>query len=310
MSERSRETEEEPEADEQKAPTELIDFSHPVSTNRFQINSRLSESGVHVIHGSLAPHEGGHIGAAQLSIVVHKGEPFEMEWRLPGSDRLQSKTIEFGDIHINPGDNPFFQRWTERPTILGMALDRLLLDQIGHETFGQDSSSLRTLVALRDERLAFAARTWREELNDGGAGGRLFAEHLGIILAVHLFRHYSESTWRPTPVKGGLGARRLRRVIDYVEAHLGEDLSLTTLAAVAERSLHHFGEAFRQSTGVPPHRFVMIRRIERAKILLLTTDMTIAQISLAVGFASQSHFAVKFRETTGIAPLRFRLDRL
>lgn len=288
---------------------ELIDLSYPVSTSRLQLDSRISQGGVHVVQGALAPLAGGLIGSAQLSIVVHMGEPFQMDWRLPGSDQLQSKTIEFGEIYINRGDNPFFMRWKARPTIVGMGLDRALLDRVGEETFGRASTSVQTKVAVRDDRLARAARTWQEEFEDGSPGGKLFAEHLGIILAVHLFRHHSSSAWKPAPAKGGLGAHRLRRVIDYIEAHLGDDLQLTTLAGIADRSLHHFGEAFRQSTGAPPHRFVMIRRIERAKILLLTTDMTVAQIAMEVGFASQSHFALKFREMTGVAPLRFRLDR-
>lgn len=90
---------------------------------------------------------------------------------------------------------------------------------------------------------------------------------------------------------------------------MGDDLTISALAGVANRSLHHFGDAFRQSTGTPPHRFVLMRRMDRAKILLLTTKMPIAQIALEVGFASQSHFGHMFRVTTGVTPLRFRLDR-
>ncbi len=289
---------------------ELVDFSHPVSTDRLQVEARLSHSGVHVVRGALAPNEGREIGAAQVSAVVHKGEPFDMEWRFPGSDRFHIRRIEFGDIHINPGDTPFFQRWAGRPLILGMALDRTLIDRVGIETFGRDSESLQTLVGVRDELLMSAARAWREELAAEGAGGRLVAEHIGVVLAVHLFRRYSDTTLRPSPAKGGLGVLRLRQVIDYIEAQLGDDLSISTLAGVAGRSLHHFSEAFRQSTGISPHRFVLMRRIERAKILLLTTDMPIAQIALEVGFASQSHFSHMFRVATGVTPLRFRRDRM
>lgn len=232
-----------------------------------------------------------------------------MEWRLPGSDRLQGKQIACGDIHLNRGDNPFFLRWNMRSFILGIALDHGLIDRVGQETFGRDSSSLQTLVGIRDDRLAAAAQAWSEELGEEAAGSRLFTEHLGVVLAVHLFRRYSDAAWIPSPARGGLGAQRLRRVIDYIEAHLGEDLSITRLADLCERSLHHFSEAFRQSTGTSPHRFVLIRRIERAKILLLTTPLPIAQVALEVGFASQSHFGFAFRQTTGITPQRFRLDR-
>lgn len=296
-------------ADGKDTPMELVDFSHPVSTDRLSVDARLSHSGVHVVRGWLAPHDGGEIGAAQLSAVVHKGEPFDMEWRLPGSDRLHVRRIEFGDVHINPGDMPFFQRWKARPLILGMALDHKLIDRVGRETFGRDVSSLETRIAVRDDRLMATATAWREELANEGAGGRLLTEHLGIILAVHLFRNYGDAAWQSPSLKGGLSGRRLRRVLDYIEAHLDDDLSITALAGVAGLSLHYFAEAFRDSTGTPPHRFILMRRIERAKILLLTTAMTITEVALAVGYSSHSHFALKFRELTGAGPRRFRLDR-
>ncbi len=291
-----------------KSP-EFIDFSYPISTERLMLDAKLSHRGIHVVSGSLSPLRGGLIGGRQLAIVVHQGDPFEMEWQMPGSDRLQRKRVEFRDVYINPGDNPFFMRWQASPKIIGMALDRDLLDRVGNETFGRDSSSLQTRVAITDERLALTARTWREELAREGAAEKLFAEHLGIILAAHLFRHYSDGERRFGRVKGGLGNFRLRRVIEYIETHLADDLSIATLASVADRSLHHFSEAFRQSTGVPPHQFVLIRRIERAKVLLISTDMTITEIAFAVGYSSQSHFALKFRDLTGVTPQRFRLDR-
>ncbi len=296
--------------DPDQAPAELIDFSYPLSTHRLRLEASVSAGGVHVLQGSLAPHLEGLIGGTQLSIVVHSGDPFEMEWRLPGSDRLQGARIEFGDAHINPADTPLFNRWADRPRIIGVAIDTALVDRVGEESFGQSSTGLQTRIAVRDDYLMSAAKRWREELTDGGAAGRLFAEHIGILVTAHLFRRYSDGVGRSTPPKGGLGAYRLRRVIDYIEANLSDDLTIATLAGVADRSLHHFSEAFRQSTGVQPHRYVLMRRIERAKVLLLSTDMPIIQIALEVGFSTHSHFGHAFRDATGVTPLRFRLDRL
>lgn len=293
-----------------KNPLTLIDFARPVHTNEFQLDAHFSHGGVHLVQGTLAPHESGLIGSPRLTIVVHNDKPFDMEWRLPGSDRLQSARIEYGAVHIDPGDHPFFQRWIVCPNIVGIALDRKLVDRVGHETFGRDGASLRPGVAVTDNFLADAAKMLSLELREQSAGGKLFAEHFGILIAVHMFRHYSDGAWHPAPARGGLGTQRLRLVIDYIEANLGDDLSIAMLARIADRSLHHFSEAFRQSTGTPPHRYIIIRRIERAKILLLSTDLPIAQIALAVGFASQSHFGATFRAMTGVTPLRFRLDRL
>jgi AraC family transcriptional regulator len=94
-----------------------------------------------------------------------------------------------------------------------------------------------------------------------------------------------------------------------MEAHLAEDISLRDLATLAGLSTHHFGEAFKTSTSTSPHRYLIERRIRRGKELLLGADRSIAEVALAVGFASHSHFTDNFRKLTGTTPSRFRIDR-
>ena len=103
---------------------------------------------------------------------------------------------------------------------------------------------------------------------------------------------------------------RQRRVLDYMDARLGDDISLKELAAIADLSVHHFGAAFKATTGVSPHRFLMERRIQRGKELLLEPGPSIASIAYELGFSSHSHFTFCFRKLTGTTPMRFRLDRL
>ena len=126
---------------------------------------------------------------------------------------------------------------------------------------------------------------------------------------MHVFRAYADGLSRSPPAIGGLGARRLRRVVDYIEAHLGDDISLRDLAVQAGLSPLHFGEAFKASTGTSPHRYLVERRIRRAKELLLGAEQSIAEIAIFVGFASHSHFTDNFRRLTGTTPSRFRMDR-
>jgi AraC family transcriptional regulator len=108
------------------------------------------------------------------------------------------------------------------------------------------------------------------------------------------------------PARGGLAPRALRRVREYVLAHLEEDISNGVLANLAGLSSYHFTRVFKQSTGVSPQRFVRERRVERVKHLLVETDLSIAQIALAAGFADHSHCSRWFREIAGITPSRFR----
>jgi AraC-like DNA-binding protein len=107
-------------------------------------------------------------------------------------------------------------------------------------------------------------------------------------------------------VRGGMADPRLRRVRDYVESHLSGDVSLGTLAQVAGLSDSHFARAFRQAKGVTPHTYVLQRRVARARRMMVESDLSLAEIALAAGFADQSHLARRFRQQTGLTPDRFR----
>ena len=129
---------------------------------------------------------------------------------------------------------------------------------------------------------------------------------LAVMLTVHLLRSYGSSARSPIPHRGGLAPRQVRRVLDYIEVHLTDELGLIDLAAIAGLSPHHFVEAFKISIGKPPHQFVMERRVQRVLELLRDEDRSIAQIAHAAGFSSQSHLTANFRRVTGVTPGRFR----
>jgi AraC-like DNA-binding protein len=111
------------------------------------------------------------------------------------------------------------------------------------------------------------------------------------------------------PVRAEIGTlpwSRLRRVTEYIEEHLDRDLSLAALGAVVSMSPFHFARLFRRSTGVPPHRFVVCKRIDHAIALLVARERSIAQIARMVGFRTPSHFTTVFRRVTGLAPRAYR----
>jgi AraC family transcriptional regulator len=126
---------------------------------------------------------------------------------------------------------------------------------------------------------------------------------LDALLALHGGRPQS-------PLQGGLAGWQLRRITAFMNEHAHQDLALEELAALAGLGAKHFARAFRQSTGVPPHRWLIERRIERAKIHLAADDLGLAEIALACGFADQSHFTAAFRRGTGITPGAYRREAL
>ena len=108
------------------------------------------------------------------------------------------------------------------------------------------------------------------------------------------------------PSRGGLPPGAMRRVREHVELHLSESMDLAELAGVAGLSLYHFARAFKQSTGVTPHHFLVHRRIERAREMLARSELPLSEIALAAGFSDQSHLARHFRQMLGITPGQFR----
>jgi transcriptional regulator GlxA family with amidase domain len=107
-------------------------------------------------------------------------------------------------------------------------------------------------------------------------------------------------------VRGGLAPGALRRVREYVEANLEAKIELADLAARANLSRCHFAYAFKQSVGCTPHRYVVSRRLEKARELLAENRLPISEIAVATGFADQSHFSRCFRAFFGLSPLAFR----
>lgn len=139
-----------------------------------------------------------------------------------------------------------------------------------------------------------------------GPGRRLYCESLIGLLAVEIARWRQSQTRAAN--KGGLAPYRLRRVVDFIESHLGTDIAMLELATMTELSLPHFMRAFRASTGEAPLRFIMQRRVKRAQSLLLETDAPLIRIAHDCGFADQAHMTTCFRRLAGTTPARFRRD--
>jgi AraC family transcriptional regulator len=171
-----------------------------------------------------------------------------------------------------------------------------------HNFFAQDDLPLAALTKL--------------VLTHGQCGtlDRLAHEQAMTMLARYLLIHYGCDAPAAThahavPRTISLTKPTLARVFAYIEEHLASELRLTTLAAVARVSEDHFIRAFRREVGQTPHRYVLARRIERAKQLLRHWHLPLTQIAAHTGFKSASHFAAAFRQQVGTAPSAWRADQ-
>ncbi len=295
---------------QQTQPTELVDFSMGSNASQHvKITDHIKCGPVSIGRFVLIPSSGAVLGPAQYLVLVQEGESFELEWRLPKDTQSISKRMEPGHIHIHPSDVLVYKRWPTSSRMLFMAIDRIFVKQTLEEVFMGSPMDIGVKFGVRDSVIEGMSAAWREELMEKGAGGRIHAEALATSLIVHLFRIYGEGTSEIRIATGGMNGGRLRRVLDYIESHLNEDIGLGVLAAIAGYSGQHFSEVFKAETGLAPHHFLIDRRIHRAKELLLSSDMSIAHIAVEVGFSGQSHFTEQFRKSTGTTPGRFRQDR-
>jgi AraC family transcriptional regulator len=145
------------------------------------------------------------------------------------------------------------------------------------------------------------------ELESEGLSGRLYAESLANVLAVHLLRHYTAADGSAHRFKGGLSGRKQRRVLSFIADNYESDLSLAELAGVAGMSAFHFAREFKRTTGTTPHQYLINFRVERAKSLLTESEIPLVEVSSRSGFSHQSHFTRLFRRLTGMTPQSYRL---
>ncbi|MDB5397734.1 MAG: transcriptional regulator [Rhodospirillales bacterium] len=157
-----------------------------------------------------------------------------------------------------------------------------------------------------DLQMTFLIACIREELQSGQRGGPRFMESLGLAMANHIFARYSTSVSSKTTFRGGLKPRQTRRAQQTMMATLDESVPLAKLAKDAGLSPWYFCRAFKQSTGVSPHQWMLERRFEQARQLMADDRRTLTSIAIDLGFASLSHFSAAFKQATGISPTHYR----
>ncbi len=159
---------------------------------------------------------------------------------------------------------------------------------------------------FEDAALWATAAKLKAQIDATGARDALYAEALSVVLLHELMRLDAGAVPSAPAVHGGLAPWRHKRVTDFIEEHLAEELSLATLAGLVRLSPFHFARAFKQTLGTPPHRYHTQRRVERAKTLLAGDALSVTEIALAVGFGETSSFTAAFRRLTGRTPSAYR----
>jgi len=246
-------------------------------------------------------------GPRHLLIVHEQGVRTEGETVLEGAPRSSLRDMRQKLTFVPAGST--YQDWQE-PKVLSRAV-HVYFDPSDMPLVPSRNGGAAVLLP----RLFFSNATLWEaavklasicEADDPAS--RSYREALGIVLAHEIARLNAGPEADKAPARGGLAGWQKRVVTTYVDEHLGENIPLAKLAGLARLSPHYFCRAFKQSFGVPPHRYHTGRRIERAKAMLSEPANSVTEIGLTLGFSETSSFTAAFRRTTGQSPTAYRRD--
>ncbi len=219
--------------------------------------------------------------------------------------------VKQGDLVVVPaGQSTYWRGPTDRQlSILSMYLQPELVTQTAASSdLNPDRIELIDCFSRSDPHLYQLAMMLLAELKSGGIMGELYVESLTQVLVIHLLRHYS--VFQPTIVdRYSLTPARLERAIDYIHAHLDGDLSMVQIASSVNTGPTHFAHLFKRAMGTSLHQYVIKQRVERAKLLLETTDLPISNVASQAGFSSQSHLTQHCKRQFGMTPRQIANNR-
>jgi len=214
------------------------------------------------------------------------------------------------DIAIIPAGVTHACSWDTPAQFVVLAIEPTLLKNIGQDWVNPDQIELLPrFMSQQDPFIRSILLTLKEEAERGGAGSHLLLDGLKTAIAVHLLRHYCATCPQPAHHSNGLPQPTLALVKDYIGSHLHQELKLDELAAIAQISPYYFLRLFKQSTGVTPHQYILQRRLEQAKYLLQSSQLSIVEIAAQTGFCDQSHLTRYFKRMIGVTPKQFLQSR-
>jgi AraC family transcriptional regulator len=261
-----------------------------------------SETRPHEVSGQSQPHF--HI----LSIQV--GGPYTAELFIDGKRRFQKEARRSSSCIVPAGHEP---RAVHHGA--GAILHLYVPDALIREAASDSGSASIDMIDPEldiDPTLARYGSNIVSELRSPGPGHALLLDSYGAGLAVHLVRRWSTARDTRCPgARGNVGSLatwQTKRAVARLCDELKTDVTLSDLAQSVGLSPFHFARAFKAATGVAPHRFLIERRIERARLLLETTNLTITEVSARVGYDDPGYLARLFRREVGVTPARYRRE--
>lgn len=243
-------------------------------------------------------------------VNVHLSSPHHLVQRR--NERTHEGLKITGAVDVIPAGTPAYFRMGAASEHTCMLLKDRFIRRVAQEAGADpDEFEIAPFFDTPDPHIERIGMSLLSEMGSGGLGGELYAESLANVLALHVLRSHSSlgrASRRRVGSEGGFSKRSLERATDYINDNLSQKLTLTEIAKAAYMSPHHFARSFKKDTGLSPHRYVIHQRVERAKALLAGTDLNLAEVARAVGFANHSHLSSHVRRLLGVSPGALRRD--
>jgi AraC family transcriptional regulator len=240
---------------------------------------------------------------AQTAIVIHH-QSLTVKRNLGG--QVQRELIELGEVVVVPAYVSHASSWHEEASFTLLTLEPKFIARTADEFIDPDQVEILPHFAQPDPLIYKIGRQLKSKLESNAQVCQLFVESAASLLAVHLLTHYCGRKHTLGKAPDGLPKTKLRLVIDYINTYLDQNLGLLELAQLVQMSRAHFIRQFKRSVGVAPHQYLIQCRLERAKTLLATTDLNIAEIAQGSGFSSHSHLSRIFHQHLSITPHQYR----
>jgi len=237
-------------------------------------------------------------------LCVHLNGPSRLEWRSNG--KTGAKTIAPGAVSLVSRGTEDAAAFPEGAKRIFLSLEPCIFQCAFPEADAGEDPELIEQWGIEDRQIEYILRALEADLEAGVPSGGLFGESLLNALAVHLLRRYGVQPITDVKPRNGLPRARLNRVIEFIEEHLDQDITLAALAEIAGMGPHYFSELFKQSLGISPHQYVLRRRIERGRKLLHNPGISVLEAAVRSGFSDQSHFTKLFRRIVGVTPTKYR----
>jgi AraC family transcriptional regulator len=252
--------------------------------------------------------EYGYQARRHLLIAYERAERHEGETLIEGLPKSTLREFNCKLCFVPAGHR--FHGW-ETPRVLTRVtyfyID--LQDRLFDPGFSITSPTISPRLFFFNQAVWDTVLKLKAEVGNSDPSSRQYVEALSIVLVHELIRLEQTTSGAARPVHGGLPLRQQKRLAEFIDEHLAEEISLATLAGLVDLSVYHFARAFKQSFSVPPHRYHMNRRMDRARSLLRRSAFSVTQIGSQIGFRETSSFTRAYRKFAGVTPSKYRRHR-